>query len=113
MPAPWTPLGTTGARYVDNKGLNGQVKLAQLSKTASGTFQLKVKIQGKLGPGEQPRVLVVPPNPGTGASVVLRVNGGAEYCVGFGGAAGGQIANKGATSFKVTKPTAEVCSPSD
>jgi hypothetical protein len=56
MPAPWTPLGTTGVRYVDNKGVNGQVKLAQLSKTAKGTFELKVKIQGKLGPGEQPHV---------------------------------------------------------
>ena len=98
----------------DNKeGVNGQVKLAQLSKTAKGTFELKVKIQGKVGPGEQPLVQVVPPNPGTGASVLLQVNGGAGYCVGFGGAAGGTIANKGATSFKVTNPTAQVCSSSD
>jgi hypothetical protein len=102
MPAPWTLLGTTGVRYVDNKGVNGQVKLAQLSKTAKGTFELKVKIQGNLGPGEQPHELVVPPNPGTGASALLRANGGAEYCVGFGGAPGGQIANRGSTSFKVT-----------
>jgi hypothetical protein len=42
MPAPWTLLGTTGVRYVDNKGVNGQVKLAQLSKTAKGTFELKL-----------------------------------------------------------------------
>jgi hypothetical protein len=58
-------------------------------------------------------VLVVPPNPGTGASALLRVNGGAEYCVAFGGDAGGQIANKGATSFKVTNPTAQACSAGD
>ena len=58
-------------------------------------------------------MLVVPPNPGTGASALLQVNGGAEYCVAFGGAAGGQIANKGATSFKVTNPTAKVCSAGD
>jgi hypothetical protein len=69
-----------------------------------------VKIQGKLGPGEQPLVLVVPPNPGTGATMLLRVDGGAAYCVAFGDAAGGQIANKGTTSFKVTNPTAQVCS---
>ena len=50
---------------------------------------------------------------GTGASALLRVNGGAEYCVPFGGAAGGQIANKGATSFKVTNPTAQACSSGD
>jgi hypothetical protein len=111
MPAPWTLLGTTGVRYVDNRGVNGQVKLAQLSKTAKGTFELRVKIQGKVGPGEQPLVQIVPPNPGTGASVRLQVNGGVEYCVGFGGAAGGQIANKGATSFKVTNPTVQACSP--
>jgi len=111
MPAPWTLIGTTGVRYVDNKGLNGQVKLAQLSKTAKGTFELKLKIQGKVGPGEQPLVLVVPPNPGTEASVFLQVNGGAGYCVAFGGPAGGQIANKGATSFKVTNPTEQICLP--
>src|SRR5262249_33217093 len=94
-------------------GVNGQVKLAQLSKSANGTFELEVKIQGKLGPGEQPLVLVVPPNPGSGATAVLTVNGGAEYCIPFGGAAGGQITDKGATSFKVTKPTAQVCSTGD
>jgi photosystem II stability/assembly factor-like uncharacterized protein len=113
LPAPWTLLGTTGVRYVDNKGVNGQVKLAQLSKTANGTFELKIKIQGEVGPGEQPLVLVVPPNPGTEASVFLQVNGGAGYCVAFGGPAGGQIANKGATSFKVTNPTAQACSAGD
>ena len=36
---------------------------------------------------------IVPPNPRTGASALLRVNGGA---------ASGQIANKGPTSFTVT-----------
>jgi hypothetical protein len=111
LPAPWTLLGTTGVRYVDSKGLNGQVKLAQLSKTTKGTFELKLKIQGKVGPGEQPLVLVVPPNPGTEATVFLQVNGGAGYCVAFGGPAGGQIANKGATSFKVTNPTEQICLP--
>ena len=111
MPAPWKLLGSTGARYVDNGGVNGPVKLVQLSKTAKGTFELKVKIQGKLGTGPQPRVQIVPPNPGTGASVQLRINGGTKYCVAFGGAAGGKITDKGATSFKVTNPTDEGCSP--
>jgi len=59
-------------------------------------------VDGHLGPGEQPLVEIVPPNPRTGASALLRVNGGAEYCVRFGGAASGQIANKGPTSFTVT-----------
>jgi hypothetical protein len=109
MPAPWKLLGSTGARYVDNRGVNGPVKLVQVSKSPRGTFELKVKIQAKLGSGPQPRVLIVPPNPGTGATVLLRINGGTKYCVTFGGAAGGKITDKGATSFKVTNPTAEGC----
>jgi len=80
--------------------LNGRVKLAQLSKTAEGTFELQVKIQGRVGPWEQPLVQIVPPNQGSGASVRLQINGGAESCVDFGGAAGGKIANKGATSLQ-------------
>ena len=76
--------------------MNGPVKLALLNRTGSGKFKLKVVVLGKLGP-----VQVVPPNPGTGASVVVQVGGGA----------GGTIANKGATTFKVTKPTAEACAP--
>lgn len=106
MPPPWKAVGTTGAKYVDKAGVHGPVKLALLNRTSSGKFKLKVVVLGKLGP-----VQVVPPNPGTGASVVVQVGGGAEYCVAFGGGAGGTIANKGATTFKVTKATAEACVP--
>ncbi len=111
MPAPWTLVGTTGAKYLDKAGTNGPVKLAILTKSEAGKFKLKLQILGSLGPGPQPHVLVVPPNPGTGASVQLQVAGGAEYCVGYGGAAGGKVVNKGTTTFKVTNPTAPVCSP--
>ena len=69
-----------------------------------------MKIDGKLGPGPQPHVSVVPPGPGTGASLLLEVSGGAAYCAAFGGAAGGEV-NNTATAFKVTKPTAQACSP--
>jgi hypothetical protein len=106
MPPPWTPVGSTGAKYVDKAGANGPVKLALLNRTNGGKFKLKVAILGKLG-----AVQVVPPDPGTGASVLVQVGGGAEYCVSFGGGAGGTVVNKGATTFKVTKPTAQACSP--
>lgn len=111
MPPPWTLLGTTGARYVDAPGTHGPVKRAQVSKTATGTFELAVEILGRLGPGEQPHVVIVPPDPGIGASAVLRVNRGAAYCVAFGGAAGGRIADKAGRAFKVTKPTVQTCAP--
>lgn len=108
-PPLWTLVGTTGARYDDKLGVNGPVKSVVVRKSATGTFELKATILGKLGPGLQPHVFVVPPNPGVGAKMVFQVNGGDAYCTGFGGAAGGQVSNVGATAFKVTRPTAAVC----
>jgi hypothetical protein len=111
MPAPWSAIGTTGAKYTDAAGANGPVKVALLKKTGAGIMKLKVKVLASLGPGPQPHVVVVPPNPGTGAQAVLTVNGGASYCVAFGDAAGGVVTNKAAKAFKVAKPTAESCAP--
>jgi hypothetical protein len=109
MPGPWSPLGTTGARYNDKAGVNGSVKSAVVSKSASGTLQIKVNILGKLGPGPQPHVTVVPPNPGFAAMMVLQVNGGGTYCVGYGDAAGGVVSNGGAVYFKISNPTVATC----
>jgi photosystem II stability/assembly factor-like uncharacterized protein len=108
MPAPWTPIGTTGARYADKHGQNGPVKSAVVKRSGSGVFEIRVSIAGALDDGE-PTVIVVPPNPGAGAKLVLQVAGGASYCVGFGDAAGGQVANKGDVAFKVSRPTAAFC----
>lgn len=110
LPAPWTLTGSTGAKYLDKTGANGPVKLALLKKAGSGKFKLKVLINGKLGPGPQPHVTVVPPNPGTGASVLLHVTGGDAYCVAFGGAAGGELENT-PEAFTVKDPTAQACAP--
>jgi len=111
MPGPWTASGTSGAKYTDSAGVNGPIKVASLKKSGSGVLKLKVKALGNLGPGPQPHILVVPPNPGTGAQTVFAVNGGGSYCVAFGDAAGGVITNKAAKTFKVAKPTAEACTP--
>jgi hypothetical protein len=105
----WTPVGTIGARYSDKLGANGPVQSAIVTRSASGTFQIKVSILGKLGPGPQPHVTVVPPNPGFAAMMILQINGGASYCVGFGDAAGGFVSNGGAVSFKIVKPTTATC----
>jgi len=110
LPAPWTLLGTTGAKYGDKHGVNGPVKSAVVKRSSSGVFELRVTISGKVsGDVSQPQVLVVPPNPGSGARLVLQIDGGPSYCVGFGGAADGQVVNKGALVFKVSRPTAAVC----
>jgi photosystem II stability/assembly factor-like uncharacterized protein len=109
LPGPWIALGTTGARYSDRMGINGPVRSVDISKTSAGTMKVKIKLLGKLGPGEQPHLKVVPPNPGTEAQVSLQVNGGGAYCTGFGDAAGGSVQNKGPLLFRVTNPTVAAC----
>lgn len=110
LPAPWRRAGKTGVRYVDTKGSNGPVRRVSFTKSASGLMKLVVSIAGKPGAGSQPQLTVVPPNPGTGGQALLQAGGGAAYCVGFGGAAGGTIVNQGASLFRVVNPTTAACS---
>jgi predicted esterase len=94
----WTGDAIKGFSYKDAKGENGPVKSAQI-KSKGGAFQIKVAVDGKLGP-----VGVVPPNPGSDGCVLLAIIGGDSYSVRF---ATGQVTNKGALLFKVAKPTSE------
>jgi predicted esterase len=94
----WSGDPLRGLKYGDPKGDNGAVKSAQL-KLKGGVFQIKVVIDGKLGP-----VALVPPNPGSDGCVLLAITGGDSYSVQF---ASGQVTNGGAALFKVVKPTAE------
>lgn len=104
--ASWKRAGSTGAVYADKTGSNGPVSSVSLSKSSSGVTKLKVKILGK----SDVALLIVPPTPGSEAHVRFTVNGGGTYCVGFGGAAGGTVKNTGPFLFRVTNPTASVCS---
>ena len=100
----WTGDALKGFKYKDAKGVNGPVKQAQI-KLARTVFRIKIGIDGKLG-----TVAVVPPNPGTDACVLLAIIAGDSYSVRF---ATGAVTNRGATLFKVSKPTAEgSCVPS-
>jgi len=76
----WSPISTIGFKYKDGKGDNGPVQVAQIKKTPSGTFQIKVKVNGRNG-----SVGVVPPNPGVQADTNLTIGGGDSYCSTFGG----------------------------
>ncbi len=99
----WTGDAVKGFKYRDSKGENGPVKSAQV-RLKGGTFQIKIVIDGKGG-----TVDVVPPNPGSAGCAFLAIAGGDGYGVQF---ATGQVINKGASLFKVTKPTAEgSCAP--
>jgi hypothetical protein len=95
----WSGDAVKGFKYKDPKGDAGPVKAAQIKKSGKGTFQIKATISGKTDP-----VSVVPPNPGTDGCVLLTILGGDSYSVKFGD---GQVTNKGAVQFKVSKPTSE------
>jgi hypothetical protein len=96
----WSGDAIKGFKYKDPKGENGPVKVAQIKKSASGTFAIKTVIVGKNG-----LILVTPPNPGTGGCVLLGLNGGDTYSIQFGPTS--QITNKGTILFKAKKPTVE------
>src|SRR5262245_5713849 len=90
---PYSSLPLVGYRYVDpSPGTHGPVRKALISR-AAGRFTVSASITGANGPGPQPRIRLVPPDPGDGAGFVLSINGGDSYCVTFGGPAGGNVKN--------------------
>jgi hypothetical protein len=97
----WTGDAIKGFKYKDPKGENGAVKVAQIKKTPSGNFSIKVVASGKLG-----TLLVTPPNPGTNACILLGLNGGDTYSVAF-KVGDGLVTNKGALLYKHKKVTME------
>jgi hypothetical protein len=113
----WKALGSPviGYSYKDSLGANGPVKAALIKKAGSGTFVVKVTAKGALGPGPQPHIMVVPPAPGTDGGIRFTINGGAIYCVAFGGAAGGTVTNAPSGTFnkvfKIVGATTETGCP--
>jgi hypothetical protein len=99
----WTGDAIKGFKYKNPKGegSGAGVKVAQIKKTPSGNFSIKVVLSGKLGP-----VLVTPPNPGTNGCVLLGLNGGDTYSVAF-KVGDGLVTNKGATLYKHKKVAME------
>lgn len=82
------------------------IKIVNGSKAA-----LDVKISGKSGQS----VDIVPPNPGSFVGFVFSINGvgGDDYCVNFGGAAGGALVQKRDVVFAVKRPIAESTCPAN
>ncbi len=106
-----------GYGYADRApGTHGPVRRAVIKKTPTGRFVVKLILVGANGPGPQPHINIVPPDPGTDGGATLTINNGDSYCVMFGEEAGGRVLNKPPTSphdevFRVasilTVPTAE------
>jgi len=102
----WSGTAADGYKYKDPHGENSPVKQAAIKKTSSGVFQIKAVVDSKNG-----LVSVVPPNTGTHACAQLTITAGDSYHMRF---ASGVLVNKGATQFKVKKPTLEgTCVPCD
>ena len=97
----WSGDAIKGFKYKDSKGENGPVKSAQIKKSSSGNFQIKLTVSGKLG-----AILVTPPNPGTNGCILLVLNGGDSYSVAF-LPGDGITTNKGTTLYKHKKVTLE------
>jgi len=95
----WAGDATKGFKYVDSQGENGPVKIAQLKRTKSGVFKMKMIVLGKLG-----AISVLPPADGTAGCALLELGGGDSYSVRF---ADGNVANNGSKLFKVSNPATE------
>jgi hypothetical protein len=73
---PYWSTASTGFTYKDKAGTNSAVKVAQIKRSNSGTFQIKVVALAK-----NSAISLVPPNPGTSACLVFAIGGGDRYHV--------------------------------
>lgn len=97
----WRATGT-GFRYADPDGEQGPVRSVAIKRTATGTFQLRAELLGRIGVLD-----VVPPNPGIDGMLALALAGGDRYCAAFGPE--GTSRNDGERLWKIKKVTAESC----
>ena len=97
MPAGnWHAVGATGYRYQDIVGAYGAVTLAQVKRTRSGVFQIKVLMSGKHG------AIDVVPFQGADLDTNLSLAAGDEYCAAFGDfPGGGMVVSDGPKVYKV------------
>jgi hypothetical protein len=100
----WSAAGTTGFAYKDPKGQNGPVTAVKITRSASGSFAIRVALKGKYG-----TIAVVPPNPGTDGCLALTITGGDRYSVAYG--IQSTIKNNGTKLFSAKHPVLESVCP--
>ena len=84
--AGWAGVPGLKLKYSD-AGVHGPVRKAVLYSN-SGKFIFKALVSGEYG-----LISIEAPNPGTDGAAVLSITGGDNYCMMFGGAAGGTLIN--------------------
>jgi len=102
--------GTIGAHYIGS--VQGEpIKRLRFRFGASDAgcqYSISALVLGKVGTQD---VTVVPPNPGTGLSMIYTDGFGNRLCASFGGAAGGTIATDTDRVFKILNPTSAPACP--
>ena len=91
----WTAIGTIGFKYRDSTLANGPVKVAQIMKTPSGTFQVRALLKN----GGPTPIAVVPGNQTSSYATNFTLGVGDAYC---GGTATAVPNPNDATTFKVS-----------
>lgn len=106
-PSGWT-YTPTGYLYAGPTEADGDPvkKLIVRRSLLGGKALLKVIIRGNLG--TQP-VDIEPPLGVADGGIILTINGGGVYCVGFGGAAGGSDPLNSGRVWKIVNPTGKAC----
>jgi hypothetical protein len=101
----WSTIGNVGFRYLGPTGPDGDpVERVLIKRTANGTALLKAVLKGSVGTQS---LDILPPNPGDEGGIILAINGGATYCVSFGGAALGTETADQPTLWKLLNPTGQ------
>ena len=101
----WSASGS-GFKYRDKTGTNSAVKVSQITKSSSGTFQIKAVAQAKSVP-----IALVPPDPGTSACMLFEINGGDRYHVLFPPASNSSIKKNDARTFQIREALTEGLCP--
>jgi len=106
----WRALsGSAGWLY---HGLdNNPVQVLKIRRNNAGTFLLRLLMKGT-ATTPPPGIAVVPPGHGTDGGMIFTINGGATYCMPFGGAAGGTVYNAPLNlGFRIRHPTFQFLCP--
>ena len=98
----WRSFAPAGFEYTDPDGERGPVRKLRVVRSPSGTFDLSARLRASTGGLE-----LVPPNPGTEATLLLTLGSGDRYCVRFG--ADAAVGRNDGRGFELRKPATTAC----
>jgi hypothetical protein len=103
---PFWSGSSTGFTYKDKAGTNSAVTVAQIKRSNSGVFQIKVVAQAKNSP-----IALVPPNPGSAACILFEIGEGDRYHILLPPAPGSSIKKNDTKTFQIKDALTEGLCP--